>query len=113
MVVNAGCADKDLAHIRNHLNQFTAKGGDVQMEHLNRSLLALQGDPYRASFYLNSLQPGPLSEAILSKLVSQDISKMPFMIAQEMKVDGIPCLVSRCGYTGEDGFEVYTSDPSL
>lgn len=43
LVVNAGCRDKDLAHIGEHLEAFTAKGGDVSWHiHDERSLLALQ-----------------------------------------------------------------------
>jgi len=91
MVVNAGCADKDLAHFKKQLEIYNKKGYDVKMEHINRSLLALQG---------------PSAEGILSRLVKEDITKMPFMTAQEMVVDGLNCLVSRCGYTGEDGFEI-------
>ena len=43
IVVNAGCRDKDLAHIESHLKLFQAKGGDVKWHiHDERSLLALQ-----------------------------------------------------------------------
>lgn len=43
LVVNAGCRDKDLAHIEAHMKSFTAKGGDVSWHiHDERSLLALQ-----------------------------------------------------------------------
>lgn len=43
LVVNAGCRDKDLAHIEEHLQAFTSKGGDVSWHiHDERSLLALQ-----------------------------------------------------------------------
>ncbi|KAJ6728851.1 AMINOMETHYLTRANSFERASE [Salix koriyanagi] len=44
IVVNAGCRDKDLAHIEAHMKSFKAKGGDVSWNiHDERSLLALQG----------------------------------------------------------------------
>lgn len=44
VVSNAGCADKDLAHIRNKLSDFKAKGFDVNVSVLNHlSLVALQG----------------------------------------------------------------------
>lgn len=43
LVVNAGCRDKDLAHIEEHMKSYTAKGGDVSWHiHDERSLLALQ-----------------------------------------------------------------------
>ena len=43
MVVNAGCRDRDLAHIEEHIKAFKAKGGDASLHvHDERSLLALQ-----------------------------------------------------------------------
>ena len=43
LVVNAGCRDKDLAHIEEHMKAFKSKGGDVSWHiHDERSLLALQ-----------------------------------------------------------------------
>jgi len=91
MVVNAGCAHKDIPHLQKHAETFRKKGLQVTVESIDRSLVALQG---------------PSSEAILQKLVKEDITKMPFMTCKDLVVDGIPCLVSRCGYTGEDGFEI-------
>lgn len=47
LVVNAGCRDKDLAHIEEHMKAFKAKGGDVSWHiHDERSLLALQVNPF-------------------------------------------------------------------
>lgn len=45
VVINAGCVDKDLAHIQEHLAQFKARGKDVTLEILSpeHSLVALQG----------------------------------------------------------------------
>ena len=46
LVVNAGCRDKDLAHIEEHMKSFTSKGGNVSWHiHDERSLLALQVNP--------------------------------------------------------------------
>eukprot|EP01117_Protostelium_nocturnum_P010207 TRINITY_DN3655_c0_g1_i1.p1 TRINITY_DN3655_c0_g1~~TRINITY_DN3655_c0_g1_i1.p1 ORF type:complete len:409 (+),score=165.63 TRINITY_DN3655_c0_g1_i1:155-1228(+) len=89
MVVNAGCADKDIAHLRNQLSKYS---GDVKLERIDRSLVALQG---------------PTSEQVLSKIIGEDLSKLPFMSCKVGKVKGLPdILISRCGYTGEDGFEI-------
>jgi hypothetical protein len=53
IVVNAGCRDKDLAHIEAHMKSFKAKGGDVSWHiHDERSLLALQ-----VSFVFLSVSP--------------------------------------------------------
>ena len=50
---------------------------------------------------------GPSSAEILQESVKQDLTKLKFMHSTEMSLFGIPgCRVSRCGYTGEDGFEV-------
>ncbi|HSH36375.1 glycine cleavage system aminomethyltransferase GcvT [Schnuerera sp.] len=51
---------------------------------------------------------GPKSEKILQKLTETDLSSIkPFHFNRKVKISGIECMVSRTGYTGEDGFEVY------
>lgn len=64
LVVNAGCRDKDLAHIEAHMKSFTAKGGDVSWHiHDERSLLALQVTQCTVIvFYLALLLFHPLLE---------------------------------------------------
>ena len=85
VVVNAGGREADLVHIRTHLD--TA----IEIEELSdRALLALQG---------------PAAAAVLARL-APEASGLSFMATAEMAVDGLPCRVSRLGYTGEDGFEI-------
>mmetsp|Transcript_1831 Transcript_1831/g.4962 ORF Transcript_1831/g.4962 Transcript_1831/m.4962 type:complete len:401 (-) Transcript_1831:154-1356(-) len=92
MVVNAGCKDKDLAHISAHLADAKAAGKDVTMEIIeDHELLALQG---------------PKAMHVLASYVAADLTRMPFMSAAPMSIMGGTALVSRCGYTGEDGFEI-------
>lgn len=93
MVINAGCKDKDLEHMRAHLSSARAAGLDVDLEVIeDHELLALQG---------------PKAMATMTKFVpGYDFVKMPFMTGAVMSVMGIPCHVTRCGYTGEDGFEL-------
>ena len=55
----------------------------------------------------NTLTSGPLAAAALSQLTSLDLSKMPFMAGADADVASVKCRVTRCGYTGEDGFEVW------
>lgn len=43
---------------------------------------------------------------VLQSFVKEDLKQVPFMSSHVMKVNGVECRVSRCGYTGEDGFEV-------
>ena len=85
VVVNAGRRGADLAHLRDRL------GGGATVEPLDdRALLALQG---------------PAAAAVLSRL-ADGIAQLPFMTAAEIALDGRECLVTRSGYTGEDGFEI-------
>ena len=93
LVLNAGCKDKDMAHINAKLKVFQQKGGDCQIAEMSKhALVALQGP--QAALLLQALTP---------KL---QLDKLNFMFAEEADVAGIPCLVTRCGYTGEDGFEI-------
>lgn len=88
MVINAGCKDKDLAHLDERLKEFK---GDVRMEVLDRSLIALQG---------------PTAMAALGAYVD-GLEKLPFMTGLlDKSVKGMPVQITRCGYTGEDGFEI-------
>jgi aminomethyltransferase len=85
LVVNAACKDADLAHLRAGLT-----GKAEAVPEFERALLALQGP--RAAAVL--VRHAPAAAALV------------FMTAAAMPVAGIDCLVSRSGYTGEDGFEV-------
>jgi len=85
LVVNAGRADHDIAHLRANL------GGDVTMDvRDDRALLALQG---------------PESPKVLWRL-GVDLDAFFFMQIGHFSVDGIDCIITRSGYTGEDGFEI-------
>eukprot|EP00189_Rhodosorus_marinus_P002376 CAMPEP_0113964774 /NCGR_PEP_ID=MMETSP0011_2-20120614/7348_1 /TAXON_ID=101924 /ORGANISM="Rhodosorus marinus" /LENGTH=404 /DNA_ID=CAMNT_0000977157 /DNA_START=143 /DNA_END=1357 /DNA_ORIENTATION=- /assembly_acc=CAM_ASM_000156 len=95
LVINAGCKDKDIEHIKEHLEVAKKNGMDVDLKVIDdHELLALQG---------------PKAMEVLSGMVDAkelDLVKMNFMTAQAANVMGIPCHVTRCGYTGEDGFEI-------
>jgi aminomethyltransferase len=89
LVVNAANTDKDYAWFQENLN------GDVKLKNLSPEYaqLAIQG---------------PNSEAILQPLTTEPLSKMKYYhFSQDVAVAGVNCLVSRTGYTGEDGFEIY------
>jgi aminomethyltransferase len=94
LVVNAANVDKDFAWIAGH-----AKGFEVRVENLSDaySQVALQG---------------PLAEKILQPLTDVNLGAMKSFWWGQGKVAGVDCLVSRTGYTGEDGFEVYSTDPN-
>lgn len=87
LVVNASNCEKDADWIREHLT------GECTLENISDTVaqVALQG---------------PKAEAILSKL-SNTIPVGNYTFIAEGQVDGIRALISRTGYTGEDGFEIY------
>lgn len=87
MVVNGACKKKDLAHMMKH-----AEGYNCKLEHLDQhALLALQG---------------PKAIDVLSKLTTTDVGSLAFMEGTMIKIGEAECRVTRCGYTGEDGFEI-------
>jgi aminomethyltransferase len=85
LVVNASRKDDDFTHIAANLPAGVRLA--VMADH---ALLALQG---------------PAAAAVLGRL-APDAAKFPFLGVGEVEVGGIPCLVARSGYTGEDGFEI-------
>ncbi|ORX64913.1 putative aminomethyl transferase [Basidiobolus meristosporus CBS 931.73] len=99
IVSNAGCADKDLAHIRKHLQEFQQKGGDAELSIIDdHSLIAIQG---------------PKAAEALQKLTDKDLRTLNFMTGQFLSIKGIECHVARSGYTGEDGFELSIPTPEI
>lgn len=89
LVVNAGTTDKDWEWIDSHL-------GDQSVTLTNAS-----GD------YCQLALQGPDALRILQPLTDLPLGEIKYYHFREGKVDGIPAIVSRTGYTGEDGFEVY------
>lgn len=90
MVVNASNAAKDFAHISRYTAEFDATLEDVSDE---TALLALQG---------------PKAAEILQRLTDADLSAVKYYHFTRGAVAGIDgILISRTGYTGEDGFELY------
>ncbi|EKO3559522.1 glycine cleavage system aminomethyltransferase GcvT [Vibrio fluvialis] len=85
VVVNAACKEQDINHLQAHLPS------GVELEIIDdRALLALQGP--KAAEVLARLQPA--------------VADMLFMDIQQVQIDSIDCIVSRSGYTGEDGYEI-------
>lgn len=56
---------------------------------------------------------GPLAEAVLQQHTDQDLSKITFFTFKEITLFDTKCMVSRTGYTGEDGFEIYASHETI
>eukprot|EP00887_Chlorella_sp_A99_P003441 scaffold7.g3441.t1 len=123
LVVNAGCREKDLAHIGKHLDAFKAKGGDVNIAvHNDRALLALQGPEAAAVLQARAcdarMPPVPphgrtasmrrcsLKPCDAPKVSGVDFSDLYFSNFRRSDLAGVPAWVTRTGYTGEDGFEI-------
>jgi aminomethyltransferase len=92
MVVNASNAGKDLAHISRHTAKFGVSIHDASDE---MALLALQG---------------PKAAGVLQTLTATDLSAIKYYHFVEGEVDGHRAIISRTGYTGEDGFELYVDN---
>jgi aminomethyltransferase len=86
LVVNAACKATDEAHLRGQL------GKECKVERLDRALIALQG---------------PKAETALA-ILAPECTSMRFMDVRTLTLMGAECMVSRSGYTGEDGYEIST-----
>jgi aminomethyltransferase len=91
LVVNAGTTDKDWEWISSHHASESVKLENVSS---NYCQLALQG---------------PDAQNILAKLTDLPLSEIKYYHFTTGTVDGVDSIVSRTGYTGEDGFEVYAA----
>ena len=92
VVVNASNSDKDFEWMKEAAKEFDEV--DVKNVSDQYAQLALQG---------------PAAEKILKKLTEVDLSAIKYYRFNRGKVDGIDAIISRTGYTGEDGFEVYVA----
>lgn len=95
LVINAANIDKDVAWITSH-----AGGYEVEIENLSDALgeLAIQG---------------PDAEAVMEEVLGIQCEELEFYTFKESLLDGKHILVSRTGYTGEDGFEVYADHGTI
>ncbi len=92
LVVNGGNAAK----MWPYLNESARGRRDVALEtrHGKDALVAIQG---------------PLATAILAPLTNVDVAAMKYYSCAEGTVAGVPAVVARTGYTGEDGFELFVA----
>lgn len=92
LVINAANIDKDLEWMHGHTEGF-----DVKVDNRSDATgeLAVQG---------------PEAEAVMAEILGLDCADLAFYTFKEVTfADGTPGIVSRTGYTGEDGFEIYAS----
>ncbi len=96
LVINAGNIDKDVAWILEKSKDF-----NVEISHISDQIaqLAVQG---------------PKAQEVLQKLTDFNLADIKFFYFEdEVIIDGVPCIISRSGYTGEDGFELYMKKDSV
>lgn len=91
LIPNAGTTDKDWDWIGSHHQNENVELRNASAEYCQ---IALQG---------------PDAISILQKLTNVPLSEIKYYHFREGAVDGVPSIVSRTGYTGEDGFEVYAA----
>lgn len=97
LIVNAANLDKDWDWVNEHKKDF-----DVELENLSpeTSIIAIQG---------------PKAEEILQKLTDTKLEDVKFFYFKEdVKIDGSKAkMISRTGYTGENGFEIYLANEDV
>jgi aminomethyltransferase len=89
LVVNAGNIEKDFQWALEHMKGFDVR---VTNESITTAEIALQG---------------PQSETILQPLCDITLCEIGYYYFRHGHIAGVPALISRTGYTGEDGFEIY------
>jgi aminomethyltransferase len=95
LVVNAANIEKDLAWVEKQATDFHVQ---VNNQSDTTALLALQG---------------PEAQSILQALTGVDLSTIRYYHCAPGLVNGILCIISRTGYTGEDGFELYCASKDV
>lgn len=87
--VNASNADKDFDWISSHAGRFDAEAVNTSSRYTQ---LAIQG---------------PKALSILQPFADTDLSAIKYYWFTRGHIDGVPAIIARTGYTGEDGFEIY------
>jgi aminomethyltransferase len=95
MIINAGNREKDISWLRSQVQNFRVKIDDFSND---SALMALQG---------------PLASQILQRLTETRLDTIKRFAFAEGKVSNQHALISRTGYTGEDGFEITVFDSPL
>ena len=91
LVINAANIDKDVAWMRQHL-----AGYDLSFDHCS-------------DYYGQIAVQGPESEAVVTEVLGLSCADLVFYTAKTIDTEGETIIISRTGYTGEDGFEIYGS----
>lgn len=89
LVINASNTDKDVAWMKENTEGFNVKVEDVSERY---GQLAVQG---------------PNAEKVVEEVLGLECKELAFYTSKKINVNGEDIIVSRTGYTGEDGFEIY------
>ena len=96
LVINAGNIEKDFDWMVANKGDFNVNLKNLSSE---TSELAIQG---------------PKAQSILQKLTNTDLNDIKFFFCKrDVLISGMKCMVSRTGYTGEDGFEIYSDNSNI
>jgi len=98
LVTNAACTEKDLRWLQTMKESEGFSGVEIVDRTEELGKLDIQG---------------PQAQAILQSLADTDLAPLKYYHCLNTTVAGIPSLVSRSGYTGEDGFEVYAGGDKI
>ena len=91
LVINAANIDKDVDWMQQHLT-----GYDLSFDHCS-------------DYYGQIAVQGPESEAVVTEVLGLSCADLVFYTAKTIDTEGETIIISRTGYTGEDGFEIYGS----
>lgn len=92
LAINAGCKEKDVAWIQSH------RKGNVQAELLETGIVSVQG---------------PLAVQVIVAMFGADLAPLAKNAAKLVSYAGHQMLITRTGYTGEDGFEIFPPNSVL
>jgi glycine cleavage system T protein (aminomethyltransferase) len=95
LVVNAGNQDSDFEWIRRHADQGAGLNASIVNVGRDWALIGVQG---------------PRAAALVQRLTSDDLAGVSYYSFIEGKVAQVDCVISRTGYTGEDGFELFCAN---
>ncbi len=92
LVINAANTEKDIAWMRENADGFNVNIEDASARY---GQIAVQG---------------PDAEKVVEEVLGLECKELVFYTSKTMNVDGEELIISRTGYTGEDGFEIYCSE---
>ena len=91
LVINAANIDKDIEWMKQHL-----EGYDVEFAN-------------RSDYYGQLAIQGPEAESVVEDVLGLECHELIFYTSKTLECNGETIIISRTGYTGEDGFEIYAS----